>query len=515
MLNSFFRSLLVILAGAAVLLPARALAEDESKPTAHSEEPTAEPADKESKEDPKAEPGEQPAGEPKPPQPGQVAPLGVWVKPEKEEPLPEIETPERPYFFLEDVDEDKVEAVDNTELLHPKRSGFVMLSTRDRKRLDRAIEAQRMRISRTRAEVREEYWEDPRGEPELRICSVNTGGYGLRGEVRKLLRGARSLTKNLRTRERSIVKAASTAKCDILALQNVVGRDLVTIREALEILGKKLTKEREDTEWESIVGETNNRFLRNAFLINTKRAAVGRFESFTATLLPRFDIFERPKFAHGPLEVEVTVKGQGDAETRRIVLLTMNLQERIAPRKPEPSLERMQMAEAIKQLGMLNQQKLNPLDPNMLFILGELSGDMRSPESYILEGRRQLPDFKQDGICALDEENKTRFTCKEKILRPAVFLPLNRQSWHGDFVYRKITNEDEEEVFARAYQLSTQARLKDKNQMIRQTSGIFTVQADIKHVWNLPWTPGDLKSGAIEVKTSVPDSPLVWAELNW
>lgn len=490
----------LIIAAAAVCLPQICSAEEEA--------PAQEAPDSNATEDETAQPPE--------PQPGQVPPLGVWVKPEeKPTELPDIDTPDRPYFFLEDVDEEKVEEVDNAELLQPKRSGFVMLSTRDRNRLERAIDKQRERVLRARAEVREEYWVDPRGEPELRLCSVNTGGYGLRGEVRKLLRGERANARKLLARERSIVKAIVEAKCDVVALQNLVGRDMTKVKEALERLSKKITTQREDAVWESVVADSNSRLLRNAFLVNTTRASIGRSESFTSTLLPRFDVFERPKFAHGPLQLEISVKGIEDPAPKRITLLTMNLAERLSSRKPEPALERMQMAEAIKQIGLIHQQKLNPLDPSMLFLLGDLHGDLRTPESFILEGRRELPDFKTEGNCSLDPENNRRFSCKQKILRPAVFLPLNRESWRADFDYRKGKNEDDEVVYKRLYRLSPAARVKQRNSMIKRTSGIYTVQADIKHVWKLPWTPGDLKSGAVAVNNGVSDSPLVWAELNW
>ncbi len=393
------------------------------------------------------------------------------------------------------------------------------LSATQRSRMRAAQMRERHEALRYRRAQKQRLARDPRGAAELRACSVNLNNYGLSVEIKRILR--RELASTLRLKENSVVSAIVTVGCDVVALQGIVGHDYGGALEGLERL-RKLVARKSGREWQAFLGQSNHKFAREAFIVaRDERITIGGTRSYTDTLLPRFEQFQLEKFHRGPMELMLTVRGHESAPAKAVSLFNFYFQNALRPAKVEPETERMQMAEAVRQV-LVYRRTDYPVDQEPIFVLlGDRVSRFHAPSSEILEGSLELTDFKTTAGCRVVEKTPENpknpvidwgYECEKGARSGKTLVGL----FHGTLEPSpQVIEKRAGDVVKRFYRRAKPRNQKRKIDKRTQTAEIYLFEDDLESVRANPYSIGVYKVKALPVQNDLPQSPLLWVELNW
>lgn len=334
---------------------------------------------------------------------------------------------------------------------------------------------------------------DPRGLPELVICGQNLANFGSFVDMRKRVK---ILTPSIYGgKVAALARRFVMLQCDIIALQEALGSSRERTVESLQTLTGEMRR-RSGRVFDAYAGDSNDKFLRNAFLVARDRAEVLNTVSYAGVDLPRLSQKQRPrKFVRGPFEIEVLVKPKGDAEQKKIFLVSYHLKsQRNIPADPaelEWETYRMEMTEAIRQIVMKRHAGIFEEGGDILVVLGDRNSNFDSASARILEGKLELGHFQEDPICRLSKRAVP--LCKPGNVKPAVLFSV-------------LTNSAGIRNFPGTY------RYKD----------IFSWLDDIAlPEINLPFArvkydvEGEYDAGVIYEPKEASDHGMTWVRLNW
>lgn len=401
--------------------------------------------------------------------------------------------------------------VEETEKRGPRKA---RMNKGRRYRLKRIKKQIAKRVAKQRAFYREQYTIDYRGEPEVRICSANINNTGVRRDVKRLL--GKDALLGLIAKERAFAEAAAQARCDIVALQALLGRDLIQQQNALDRLILRLEKKGSEG-WKTAIGQSHQRFSTNAFLYRSERVELLRSVSHENIRLPRFDEFRFKRFTRSPFEGVFRVSGRGGAETKTLRIFNFHFHGKLIDHVPDQEPYRMQMAETLRQMILKEEKKLDPSDPPIIVVAGDTAALRNSPSAKILEGRIVLRQFKPGGPCSLLEGH--RFTCAPAPENPVTLLSLfNVQIPEKPVVFKRVVSGEEEGSKKTLYfwkPPTAVERLELRKLQIQRTTDIYMLNADLPYAQESPYLEGRYSIGVREFYNKVPMSPLVWVDLNW
>ena len=379
---------------------------------------------------------------------------------------------------------------------------------RQRMRIKKALEDRQRRASIWRRSIRETGLLDPRGEPEVRICSLNLNNFGLKSEVKRVLKNKRR--PKLKKTFRSVLEAIPKANCDVVAVQAIIGKTIVKAKEGLALLSAKLS---EDTayQWKEYVGSSNSKIAYNGFLVNSDKLDVQGTITHTDKLLPRFEEYNEKKFVRGPFEIRLRVKGKGHKTAdKNLILVNMHLQKGLLLREPEPEALPMQMAEGIRQLFSLIRKQVADSKSTIFVVLGDRSSPRNSPSNYILNGSLQLADFGVNRLCKFGEQG---ILCEGKPNRPRELFSVFTDVFSTSVSYVKRAVEGEEKWFRK--KPTPKEVFEQKTARISQTADIYLLDRHLKYARIGPSSNGSFMTGTEAVLNNLEQSPLIWVELNW
>lgn len=459
-----------------------------------------------------------------------VEPLDVWVTSSK--------TPQKPALKKQKVEKDDStteekgtfdfsgyargeneggDPVDLDVVRQAPKPQITSLSKAQIGRIRRAQVLQKQRVLRLRLEQAKNYWKDPREEGEVRLCSVNLNNYGLPIEMGRLLPKTALLRRP--ALERSILRGIKKARCDVVAIQGVVGRDFSSARQGLEMLSTKLQKQTQ-LPWKIYTAGSGYRLAQHGFLVNENSVQVLAIISHTDKLLPRFGPFEEEKFVRAPLELQMKVSGKGKAEHRSLSLITFVFQKTLNVKPRDPEVMRMQMAEALRQLVNLNDQIIDPFKPPIVIFLGDRMTPNFSPTNQVLEGRLLLTDFGPEGHCKIDQKEK--IICNPNPQYPKTLFGLFANDMRtlaktAPGVRDSNSNSGNPQVnkFTPGNKKASAANRIDAALLNDLTADIFLLQSDLSYAWATQRIPGHYQIGFEKIANGLKESPLIWVELNW
>lgn len=462
------------------------------------------------------------------PPPNMVEPLEPWVPlpKSKQTPiapapkaLPKATKPEvkRGYLFG-DLEEDEEEIVVGPSAVKGEKLfvevGVKSLKSIERKRIAKAKKRFLKEAYLLRKKVRNSLRRDPRGEVELRVCSVNTENLGLKVEVSRVLRG--KLAKGTKRRETEIVSQLAQAGCEVVAVQAVLGHDVVAAKAGLMRLAE-LLQVQTSFAWDAFLGDTNHKFVRSGFLVAKKPGIeVVSTKNYTDTLLPRFETFQLEKFLRAPFEIALRVKRKGVSQEivydKEVIIMNIDFQDALRPAKEEPEAAKMQMAEAVRQLAVYRQHDFDPDLMPIYLVVGNRASGRYSPTTEVLEGGIQLTDFKSDGKCRLDGKNPFQYTCAERVALGKALLALVATSTTLQEEAQKIVQRQ----MRQSVQIPTeQQQLLKVSQDQSRLTDIYVFQGDLPSVSRHPMVSSQFAVGEVPVKYLAKGNPLLWVDLNW
>lgn len=335
--------------------------------------------------------------------------------------------------------------------------------------------------------------EDPRGKVELVLCSFNLNNYGSYTDVK--LR-TRMKPEDHAARETAIVRRIVRSDCDVIAVQEVLGKTELAAEEALATLALRLRKATNRI-FEVQVGPSNDSRARVGYIIATDRARILNRVSYVNVELPKIDPKQRQRlFTRGPLEIQLQVFSSDDAYAKKVTLVNFHFKSQSTRGGLDPSglhfePYRMEMSEALRRIVEVRHADALQNGETVLALLGDRNSHKDSASARILEGTLRLSDFKNEGACRLSGRGTP--LCKPGTARPQTIFSV----------------------------LTTNPLTRGLKGTIRY-DGVYSWIDDIlmpaeslPFAWNTHELEGEYSSGVVYEPEEASDHALIWVKLNW
>ncbi len=246
---------------------------------------------------------------------------------------------------------------------------------------------------------------DPRGLPELTLCTQNLENYGTIKSVRE--RVASATKELLDYKESKLLERFHSAHCDLIAVQELLGTNDDETKSTLEHLALLLQR-RTGRFFEAKAGPSLEGSLHVGFLVARDRARILNSVSYGKVELPKLNEKERPRFfSRSPLEIQLEVFPQGEGIRRTITVVTFHLKSRAVGARDPSGLEwetyRMEEAEALRRIVENRHARSLASGELPLILLGDRNSNFDSATARILEGVVSLANFQEKGGCRLSK----------------------------------------------------------------------------------------------------------------
>jgi endonuclease/exonuclease/phosphatase family metal-dependent hydrolase len=334
---------------------------------------------------------------------------------------------------------------------------------------------------------------DPRGEPELVVCSQNLANYGSIGDMIRRTPGMNA--DDGVEKEIAIAKRVAAAGCDIVAVQEVLGRDEAAARKALLKLAQRL-RVYTNRFYDVVTGPTNDPVLRNGFLFAKDRGEVLTRVSYFKVELPKLVEDEKPRlFSRGPLEIQFVAKPRGGAPAKTITLVTFHFKSKHGgggdPAQLEWETYRMEMAEALRRVVLNRHLAALGSAETLLLLLGDRNSNFDAASAKILDGTLTLGDFQGDGVCRLSKRG----------------VPLCQAGTPGvPKLFSVLTLDPKTKLSPGSF------RNKNEYSWIDE---ILMPQEALRSAWEGYDSVGDFNSGVIYEPRKASDHAMVYVKLQW
>ena len=335
--------------------------------------------------------------------------------------------------------------------------------------------------------------EDPRGEPELTVCSQNLKNYG--SFVDSKSREAGLKLEDFKEKEQALVSRFERAKCDVVGVQELLGRDNEKAQKAIDQLALALQK-RTNRVYETRIGDTNDGISRVGFLVAKDRAEIASVMTYKKVLLPKLSEDQKPRlFSRSPLEIQLAVRPKGESQARTVSLVNFHFKSKSGASGDAAALEwetyRMEMAEGLRRI--LEKRFRNSFGSGAipLLVLGDRNGNFDVASAKILDGTLPLSRFQGQAVCRLSKRGVP--LCQggvegvQKLFSVLLGDPQTKLL-HGTFVYEKIFS---------------------------WLDDILVPAETLPLAWKRFDVAGDYDSGVISTPSFASDHALVWVRLNW
>lgn len=246
---------------------------------------------------------------------------------------------------------------------------------------------------------------DPRGQPELVVCTQNLENYGSLAAMRARRSGFSET--QFETKQASLLDRFVKAGCDAIAVQEVLGSTEKHAKESLEQLALALRR-RTNRVFETRVGVTTERPLQTGFLIASDRAEIVSSVSYVDIDLPKLMPEQRPrKFGRAPLELQLFVRPRDEGVGRGVTLINVHFKSKHGKENDPAALEwetyRMEMAEAVRSIVTSRHRATMETGENIVAIVGDRNSNFDVASAKLLDGTLKLADFATGGRCRLSK----------------------------------------------------------------------------------------------------------------
>jgi hypothetical protein len=334
---------------------------------------------------------------------------------------------------------------------------------------------------------------DPRGRPELTICNQNLENYGRFSDVRG--RNPSLTMDEFKEKETALVRRFVRQRCDIIAVEEVIGKDEIVARKALQGLADKI-RESNNRFFDVVVGPTNDPRLRVGFLVAKDRAEIQNKVSYVKTELPRISEQQKPRlFARGPLEVQVRVRGQDGTFDKLVSIVAFHFKSKVGAVGDPVALEyetyRMEMAEGLRRIVENRHEQSFGTGETILVLLGDRNSNFDAASAKILEGLLTLRQFQSDGSCRLSKRGvplcKAASAINQRLFSVLTGDPETKQQ-PGTFAYKGVYS---------------------------WLDDILMPAESLRYAWKEYDSDGNYSSGVVYAPAEASDHAMPWVTLNW
>lgn len=427
------------------------------------------------------------------PRPEDLLPLDAWVE-ATPAPTPTPTAAPTPFPEVEKAPvKEEEEEPDDPQSSVQAPPEKVNLTSLQKKRLEAVRKPFLGRVREGRKRFLSFLHRDPRGEPEVRICSINFNNYGDPEQIKKLI--SQKEAHKMRAKRRSIIAGIDEAECDIVAVQGLVAGDFIAAQDVLAALARELS-EASSSNWRSYVGLSNHKNAYNGFLIGSPDFEMLRIRSFNDRQLPLEKGFRAKNFGRDPFQINLRIPGRGTAPPRTLTIVSFQFQESLRPRGPESEKKRLQMSEGLREISSMIQSEASADDLPILVLAGDFAAPRTMASARVLDGTLRLADFGEGGACKIN--------AKEEVV-------CDPKPNHPKLLFGYLTDS----LDVGADRADKKAKLRAIISALQRREEIYAGPPDLHLAWKDHAVPSHYNSGFVRVRNGLKDGPLVWVELNW
>jgi len=278
-------------------------------------------------------------------------------------------------------------------------------------------------------------------KPRFTVCSQNLKNYGPLNIVKSRVKDATPAS--LAAQEKALVSRFMGAQCDVIAVQEIVGKTDSEALTSLNQLASALTSA-SGREFTTVIASTGDGFIRNGMLLAKDRTTLLQAITYQNVELPKLMAQQKPRFFERP-PLEVQIEARLANETKLITFVVYHLKSRANAKGDATALSwetyRMEMAEALRSIVLNRHKESFQTGNSLLFVLGDRNANFDLATAKILEGQVTLNDFRVDGPCRLSKRGvpicKIDTTKKEQKLFSVLTLDPETKLLPGTFVYKQ------------------------------------------------------------------------------
>lgn len=355
--------------------------------------------------------------------------------------------------------------------------------------------------SQARRSIIEKTKNDPRGKPELTVCSQNLNNFG---DLKDMTQRFKNYSREKRTEKiDNLIARFRKANCDIIAVQELIGQRQERYESALRELAA-IMNQRTGRSFSWVIGTGKDVYSRVAYLIAKDRAKLLHTVSYSRLELPRIDPRDRPtKFLRAPLEIQVQTKPRDNSTPKVVRIINVHFKSKSGgsrdPARLDWELTRMEMAEALRKI--VNSRHEDALDsPSLpLLLVGDRNSFHDSASAKILNGVITLDDFKNHKFKKRIQKSKCRVGSKgTPMCYPGVTKPQK--------LFSVLLNDPQASLAGGTHYYRGKRNWLDD---------ILIDRSSMIHARAKPYVEGDYSSGVVFEPRYASDHALAWVKLNW
>jgi len=334
---------------------------------------------------------------------------------------------------------------------------------------------------------------DPRGPSEVTICTQNLENYGSYEDSARRKVGL--TVEDYRIKEAALAERFRTARCDVIAVQELVGKTEAAARKALERLARVIQRD-SGRVFDPRVAPSNDPNLRNGYLVARDRAEIVNTVSYYRVELPKTSLRQKQRFfSRGPFEIQLQVKPRGGGTAKNVVLVTFHFKSQGGKIADPAGLQwetyRMEMAEALRRVVETRHASSFGSGETLLVLLGDRNSDFDMASARVLEGTVTLKDFQGKGVCRLSKRGVP-------LCAAGTFAPQR--------LFSVLTTDPQTRHSQGTYRLKGAYSWLDE----------ITVPAEtLRFAWSRFDSEGDYDSGVMTKPSQASDHALAYVRLNW
>jgi hypothetical protein len=334
---------------------------------------------------------------------------------------------------------------------------------------------------------------DPRGAVDLTVCSQNLKLFGTYVDTKKRNHIYSDVAHQLRVQ--AITQRFVAARCDVIAVQELMGRSKVNAEDALRQVADAL-RVQSNRIFSVIVAPPVKGEMTTGFLVAEDRASVQQAFPYARVELPKLNKKGRPRmFSRVPFELQLLVPGKNGARSKIVTLVNFHFKSKRGGQDDPSGLEwetyRMEMAEALRRIVEQRHPNTFGSGESLLLLLGDRNSNYDVASARILEGGIDLAFFEQGGPCRLSKRGVP--LCKKDQRRAQKLFSVLTQGaaikkHPGTYSYK-----------------NSYSWLDD----------ILVPQETLPVAWTTATSDGDYNAGVVYSPAEASDHALVYVRLNW
>jgi Holliday junction resolvasome RuvABC endonuclease subunit len=334
---------------------------------------------------------------------------------------------------------------------------------------------------------------DPRGAADIVVCSQNLK---LFGSYDAMSRNNPTYTRQKYSKKvDDLVSRFLAAKCDVVAVQEVIGKTQADGEAALNQLASRW-RERSNRFFKVMTAPPSEGSMTNGFIVALDRATVEQALPYGRVQLPKIWSRQKPRlFSRPPYELQLSVRSRDSQLAKAISIVNFHFKSKRGGQDDPTGLEwetyRMEMSEGLRRVLEMRHKDAFASGESILLVLGDRNSNFDVASARILEGSLSLSSFGEKGPCRLSKRGVPLCVAESELPRRLFsVLTANAASttYPGTYLYK-----------------GEYSWLDD----------IIMPAESLRYAWQTAFSEGVYGSGLIATPEEASDHALVYVTLNW